>query len=149
MCKEPTLLSKQLSVSPQLGGWDYPLPSPTASFYQMLAFCCQGGHVMLRSVHLFVSLFINRITQSLVKDLNENIYQRVWAWASLKVINNWSQVKTWMWEFLYRCDETRENWTFCKYTSNRNTVRPRCEVLRKTSLDPWMQSWLLDISSWM
>lgn len=26
---------------------------------------------MLRSVHLFVSLFINRITQSLVKDLNE------------------------------------------------------------------------------
>lgn len=64
---------------------------------------------MLRSVHLFVCLFINRITQSLVKDLNENIYQRVWAWASLKVINNCSQVKTWMWEFLYRCDETREN----------------------------------------
>lgn len=32
---------------------------------------------MLRSVHLFVSLFINRITQSLVKDLNENIYQSV------------------------------------------------------------------------
>lgn len=43
---------------------------------------------MLRSVRLFVCLFITRITQSLVKDLNENIYQRVWAWASLEVINN-------------------------------------------------------------
>lgn len=112
-------------------------------------YLCQGGHVMLRSVCLFVCLFVTRITQSLVKDLNENIYQRVWAWASLEVINNWSQVNTWIWEFLYRCDEKRQNWTFCKYTWNRNTVRPRCEVLRKTSLDPRMQSCLLDISSWM
>lgn len=51
---------------------------------------------------LSLCLFITRITQSLVKDLHENIYQNGRTWASLEMINNWSQVETLIQDFFFK-----------------------------------------------